>query len=131
MRGFFGLSLLGRSQTSRVRRGISLIMYQWAVVCLSVLATTSALAGSTLDRVNSTKTLNDVVLDYYPPFGFINDHNELAGFDVDVARALAIRLGLKLKLSTPGWEAVVAGGWRGRWDVCICSMSPTAQRARS
>jgi polar amino acid transport system substrate-binding protein len=89
----------------------------------------TAMAGSTLDRVNSTKTLNDVVLDYYPPFGFINGQNELAGFDVDVARAMAQRLGLKLKLSTPGWEAVVAGGWRGRWDLCICSMSPTAQRA--
>jgi polar amino acid transport system substrate-binding protein len=89
-----------------------------------------AIAGSTFDRVNSTKTLNDVVLDYYPPFGFIDDKNELAGFDVDVARAMASRLGLKLKLSTPGWEAVVAGNWHGRWDLCICSMSPTRERAK-
>jgi polar amino acid transport system substrate-binding protein len=106
--------------------GLSRAAGRWAVlVCLS----TSAMAGTTLDRVNRTKTLNDIVLDYYPPFGFIDDQNELAGFDVDVARAMAERLGLKLKLSTPGWEAVVAGGWRGRWDLCICSMSPTAQRA--
>jgi polar amino acid transport system substrate-binding protein len=74
--------------------------------------------------------LNDVVIDYYPPFGFINDKNELAGFDIDVARALAGRLGLKLKLSTPGWETIVAGRWRGRWDLCICSMSPTEERAK-
>jgi len=47
------------------------------IVCVS-----PALAGSTLDRVNSTKTLNNVVFEYYPPFGFINDKNELAGFDV-------------------------------------------------
>jgi polar amino acid transport system substrate-binding protein len=97
---------------------------------LSACPTLSAIAGSTLDRVNATKTLSDVVIDYYPPFGFINDKNELDGFDIDVAKAMAQRLGFKLKLSTPGWETIVAGGWRGRWDLCICSMSPTAERAK-
>jgi polar amino acid transport system substrate-binding protein len=96
----------------------------------AICAAQASVAGSTLDRINSTKTLSDVVIDYYPPFGFINDSNELDGFDIDVARAVAQRLGLKLKLSTPGWETIVAGGWRGRWDLCICSMSPTEERAR-
>jgi polar amino acid transport system substrate-binding protein len=100
------------------------ILLSLAVISASVAA------GTTLDRVNSSRTLNDVVIDYYPPFGFINDKNELAGFDIDVARALADRLGLKLKLSTPGWETIVAGRWRGRWDLCICSMSPTEERAK-
>jgi polar amino acid transport system substrate-binding protein len=97
-----------------------------AAVCLAQ----ASVAGSTLDRINSTKVLSDAVIDYYPPFGFINDSNELDGFDIDVARAVAQRLGLRLKLSTPGWETIVAGGWRGRWDLCICSMSPTQERAR-
>jgi len=97
-----------------------------AGLCIAGTAT----AGVTLDRVNATKTLSDVVIDYYPPFGFINDKNELDGFDIDVAKAMAQRLGLKLKLSTPGWETIVAGGWRGRWDLCICSMSPTTERAK-
>jgi polar amino acid transport system substrate-binding protein len=97
-----------------------------AALCVAL----PVVAGATLDRVNSTRTLSDVVIDYYPPFGFINDRNELDGFDIDVARAMAQRLGLKLKLSTPGWETIVAGSWRGRWDLCICSMSPTAERAK-
>src|SRR5580704_3951506 len=96
----------------------------------SVCSCFAAMAGATLDRVNSSKTLSDVVTDYYPPFGFINDKNELDGFDIDVAKAMAQHLGLKLRLSTPGWETIVAGGWRGRWDLCICSMSPTAERAK-
>ena len=99
-------------------------------VTVGMTCAVDANAGMTLDRVNATKTLSDVVVDYYPPFGFINDKNELDGFDIDVAKAMALRLGLKLRLSTPGWETIVAGGWRGRWDLCICSMSPTAERAR-
>jgi polar amino acid transport system substrate-binding protein len=87
-------------------------------------------AGATLDRVKRSGVLNDVLVNDYPPFGFINPNNELAGFDVDVARAVAAKLGVKLKLSTPGWETIISGRWQGRWDICICSMSPTEARAR-
>ena len=89
-----------------------------------------ATAGATLDRVRQSGVLNDALLTTYPPFGFINPNNVLDGFDVDVARAFAAKLGVKLQLVTPAWESVVAGQWHGRWDLCICSMSPTAERAR-
>jgi polar amino acid transport system substrate-binding protein len=87
-------------------------------------------AGATLDRVKHSGLMNDVLVDYYPPFGFINADNELDGFDVDVARAVAAKLGVKLNLATPGWETIVSGRWLGRWDICICSLSPTDARAR-
>jgi polar amino acid transport system substrate-binding protein len=89
-----------------------------------------AQAGATLDRVRRTGTLNDVLLNTYPPFGFIDSNNQLAGFDVDVAKAFANKLGVTLKLGTPAWDSIVSGHWQGRWDICICSMSPTATRAR-
>jgi polar amino acid transport system substrate-binding protein len=87
-------------------------------------------AGTTLDRVKRTGVLNDVLVESYPPFGFIDAGNQLAGFDVDVARAFAARLGVTLKLATPGWETIMSGRWQGRWDICICSMSPTEARAK-
>lgn len=96
-----------------------------ALVAFAVRVT----AGPTMDRVQQSGLLNDALLTTYPPFGFINSNNALDGFDVDVARAFAAKLGVKLRLVTPAWETVVAGQWRGRWDICICSMSPTAERA--
>jgi polar amino acid transport system substrate-binding protein len=98
-----------------------LMMWLWA---------TLASAGATLDRVKKSGILNDVLVNTYPPFGFIDGDNELAGFDVDVARAFAAKLGATLKLATPGWETIVSGRWQGRWDICICSMSPTDERAK-
>jgi polar amino acid transport system substrate-binding protein len=97
-----------------------------ALVAFAVRAT----GGTTMERVQHSGVLNDALLTNYPPFGFINANNVLDGFDVDVARAFAAKLGVKLQLVTPAWETVVAGQWRGRWDICICSMSPTAERAR-
>ena len=96
---------------------------------LAVLAG-PVLGGTTLDRVQKSGVLNDALLTTYPPFGFINSSNTLDGFDVDVARAFAAKLRVKLHLVTPAWETVVAGQWRGRWDICICSMTPTGDRGR-
>ncbi len=99
-------------------------------IALILLCLPQAFAGATLDRVKRTGVVNDVLVETYPPFGFIDAGNQLAGFDVDVAKAFAAKLGVKLKLATPGWETIVSGRWQGRWDICICSMSPTDERAK-
>ncbi len=101
-----------------------------AGLMLSFMCVAQAWAGATLERVKHSGVLTDVLVNTYPPFGFINADNELAGFDVDVARAFAARLGVTLNLATPGWETIVSGHWQGRWDICICSMSPTEERAK-
>ncbi|BCP53255.1 amino acid ABC transporter substrate-binding protein [Kaistia sp. 32K] len=94
-----------------------------------LLAPGLAQAGETLDRVLSTKVLNNVVVDNYPPFTFIDKDNQLAGFDIDVAQAVGDKLGVKVVNSVPGWEVITAGRWAKRWDVCICSITPTTDRA--
>jgi polar amino acid transport system substrate-binding protein len=101
-----------------------------ASLMLVGLCSAPARAGATLQRVQQRGVMVDVLFTNYPPFSFIDENNELAGFDVDVARAVAARLGVKLSLATPGWETIVSGRWQGRWDVCICSMSPTDERAK-
>lgn len=62
-------------------------------VCLSAA---HAWAGATLDRVSKTGTVTDILVNDYPPFSYIDDNNQLAGFDVDVAKAFADRIGAKL-----------------------------------
>ncbi|PKE32775.1 amino acid ABC transporter substrate-binding protein [Rahnella sp. AA] len=103
-------------------------------VALTLLASTlfsaTTFAGSTLDRVTKTGVLRNAIVNDYPPFGFIDDNNQLAGFDVDVAKAVAQRMGVKLEIIAPGWETIVGGKWQGRWDTCICSMTPNTERAK-
>ena len=89
-----------------------------------------AMGGETLDRVKSSKTLTMSSDPSYPPQSFLNDKNEMDGFDVDVGREIARRMGAELKIVTPSWEVITAGRWNGRWDVSVGSMTPTKERSR-
>lgn len=67
----------------------------------------------------------------YPPFSFVNTEGELVGFDVDIANALADRMGVDVNIQTSPWNGIVAALAGGRFDACICSMSVTEERKRA
>jgi len=56
---------------------------------------------------------------------------ELEGFDIDVAAAIAKGLGVEPCFVTPDWTLITAGGWAGRWDISIGSMTITPERAKA
>jgi len=65
----------------------------------------------------------------YPPQSFLNESTgEYEGFDIDVATEIATRLGVVVEFTDPTFDAVVAGGWGGRWDVSVGSVTVTEER---
>lgn len=65
----------------------------------------------------------------YPPQSFLNPTTEeFEGFDIDVAKEIAERLGVDIEFETPSWEAITAGNWSGRWDLSVGSMTITEDR---
>jgi polar amino acid transport system substrate-binding protein len=64
----------------------------------------------------------------YKPQSFLNEKGEMDGFDIDVSKEIAKRLGVKVEFITPDWDVIVAGNWGGRWDVSIGSMTITPDR---
>ncbi len=65
----------------------------------------------------------------YAPQSFLNDAGELDGFDIDVAKEVAKRMGVEVEFVTPDWDIITGGNWGGRWDVSIGSMTPTEPRS--
>lgn len=100
------------------------------VALVSLLSVGSANAGDVLDKIMSSKTIKIASDANWPPQSFINDKNEMDGFDIDVAREIAKRLGAKVEFVTPSWDIITAGNWSGRWDMHVGSMTPTKQRAK-
>jgi polar amino acid transport system substrate-binding protein len=101
-----------------------------AALLLAAALAAPAGAGDVLDRVMANKKLVNALDVEYPPFSFRNSSNEMDGFDVDVAKEVAQRLGVALEQVTPGWDVITAGKWAGRWDISIGSMTATRERAQ-
>ncbi|MEZ5667313.1 MAG: transporter substrate-binding domain-containing protein [Alphaproteobacteria bacterium] len=89
---------------------------------------TAAQAGDVLDKVMGEGVMVMSTDAEYPPQSFLNAQNEFEGFDIDVGRAIAEKLGVEIQFVTPGWDIITAGSWGGRWDLSVGSMTPTAER---
>ncbi len=101
-----------------------------AALLLTTALAAPAGAGDVLDRVMANKKLVNALDVEYPPFSFLNSSKQMDGFDVDVAKEVAQRLGVELEHVTPGWDVITAGKWAGRWDISIGSMTATKERAQ-
>lgn len=100
-------------------------------IAAAVLAMASlAHAGATLDRVMSKKTMVVATNSGWPPQSFLNDNNEMVGFDIDVSREIGKRLGVEVSFQTPDWATLTGGHWQGRYDVGVGSVTPTKSRAQ-
>lgn len=66
----------------------------------------------------------------FSPFSYYNDKNELVGYDVDVARAVAEKLGLKIEFLTAPWDAMLAAFDAGKADAVFNQVSITDERKK-
>jgi polar amino acid transport system substrate-binding protein len=72
----------------------------------------------------------------YKPFSFLNPDGSYDGFDtataVEAVKRLSTAVGkpIAIEWTTPSWEIITAGGWGGRFDISIGSMSVTVGRAK-
>jgi len=64
----------------------------------------------------------------YEPQSFLDADGNFTGFDVDVAREIAERLGVEAEFVTPDWDVITAGNWAGQWDISVGSMTVTTAR---
>jgi polar amino acid transport system substrate-binding protein len=89
-------------------------------------------AGDLLAEICSKGEIRVSTDPAYPPQSELNpETGEYEGFDIDVAKEIADRLGVgadNIAWETPDWEVLTAGGWNDRWDMSVGSMTPTNER---
>jgi polar amino acid transport system substrate-binding protein len=100
------------------------------VAGLFFLWTVSAAYAGVLEDIKSKEEIVISTDANYAPQSFLNDKGELDGFDIDVSKEVAKRMGVKVKFVTPDWDLIVAGKWGARWDLSIGSMTITSARAK-
>jgi cystine transport system substrate-binding protein len=89
-------------------------------------------AADLLDAAKGRGTLRIALEGTYPPFNFRDPKTgQLTGYDVDVARLVAARLGLKPEFVTTEWAAILAGLGAGKYDVIISQVNVTPKREQA
>lgn len=66
----------------------------------------------------------------YPPFNFISPDDQLTGFDVEIGKEVAKRLGVKYEAVTTDWSGILEGLRSGRYDGIFGSMAVTPERLK-
>ena len=92
----------------------------------------NAFAADLLDTVKARGTLKVAMEGNYPPFNFKDPKSgELTGFEVDVAKLLAAKLGVKPEFTTTEWSGILAGLGAGKYDVILNQVGITEARQKA
>ena len=91
-----------------------------------VAATETATEGSDLlQRINNGGTINVGTEGTYPPFTYHDVSGKLTGYDVEVTRAVADKLGVTVEFKETQWDAMLAGLDAKRFDMVANQVSLT------
>ncbi len=105
-----------------------------AVILLFALAST-AFAGSnelweqsTLNQILKRGELRVGLEAGYMPFEVKNKKGQIIGFDVDMAKAMAKAMGVKLKLVNTAWDGIIPALLTDKFDIIMSGMTVTSER---
>ena len=95
------------------------------VVGLASLNTASA---ELLDDVKAAGKLTIGTEGVYAPYTYHDDSGKLTGFDVEVGRAIAAKLGVEPVFVETSWDGLIAGLDAKRYDIVMEQINDTPQR---
>ncbi|WP_410211208.1 ABC transporter substrate-binding protein [Aquirhabdus sp.] len=107
------------------------------IVSLSITGILAGLALLPLQRVDA-RSLSAIEKDHkiiiategqFTPFNYFQA-GKLTGFEIDIANAVAQKMGLSVEWKSVGFDALIAGLQQDRWDLVIASHGITESRAK-
>jgi polar amino acid transport system substrate-binding protein len=90
------------------------------ILATALLALSGGLAGAQTVRLATEGA--------YPPFNFIDDAGEVAGFEREFGDEVCKRAALTCEWSTNDWDSIIPNLQSGNYDVIIAGMSITEER---
>jgi cystine transport system substrate-binding protein len=100
-----------------------------ALLAVGLLAlATPVLAQSALDELKTAGALRIGTEGTYPPFTYHDESGALVGFDVEIGREIAERLGVEAQFVEGPWDGLIAGIDANRYDVVINQVGITEER---
>ena len=83
---------------------------------------------STYEKIKKDKYITFATEGTYAPYSFHDDSGALVGFDVEIARAIADKLGVEARFTETQWDGIIAGLDAKKYDAISNQVSITDER---
>jgi ABC-type amino acid transport substrate-binding protein len=103
-------------------------MRLFSFVCVSMLAMAAPGLAADLPEIKARGQLIAATSGNLPPVTYLNDKNELVGYDIEVGRFIARHLGVKLDIVRLDWKGILPGLQTGRFDAVFSNVNVTPER---
>lgn len=106
-----------------------------AVLAVFMLASVMTMAASAKGSDDLLKTIQErgtIIVGLegdWAPWSYVDENDELTGYDVAVAKAIADKLGVEIQIVPGEWDGLFAGMDAGRYDMVVNGVEVTEERA--
>ena len=107
---------------------IGILMVGYGIIgSVNAVVSSSSSNQAKITKTNGTLTVG--LEGTYPPYSYRKD-SKLTGFEVDLGKAAAKKMGLRAKFVPTKWDSLVAGLGAGKFDVIMNDITQTPERAK-
>ncbi len=112
-----------------MKRMIAVMLAAFMLVSVLTMAVSAKGSDDLLETIQERGTIIVGLEGDWAPWSYVDENDELTGYDVEVAKAIADKLGVEIQIVPGEWDGLFAGMDAGRYDMVVNGVEVTEERA--
>ena len=112
-----------------MKRMIAVMLAFFMLASVLTMAVSAKGSDDLLETIQERGTIIVGLEGDWAPWSYVDENDELTGYDVEVAKAIADKLGVEIQIVPGEWDGLFAGMDAGRYDMVVNGVEVTEERA--
>lgn len=112
-----------------MKRMIAVMLAVFMLASVLTMAVSAKGSDDLLETIQKRGTIIVGLEGDWAPWSYLDENDELTGYDVEVAKAIADKLGVEIQIVPGEWDGLFAGMDAGRYDMVVNGVEVTEERA--
>ena len=112
-----------------MKRMIAAVLAVFILASVLTMAVSAKGSDDLLETIQERGTIIVGLEGDWAPWSYVDENDELTGYDVEVAKAIADKLGVEIQIVPGEWDGLFAGMDAGRYDMVVNGVEVTEERA--
>ena len=112
-----------------MKRMIAVMLAVFMLASVLTMAVSAKGSDDLLETIQKRGTIIVGLEGDWAPWSYVDENDELTGYDAEVAKAIADKLGVEIQIVPGEWDGLFAGMDAGRYDMVVNGVEVTEERA--